>query len=266
MGHRPSHLVDSVLRKYRQRLGINSDQSDHSSSHTDFLRSHLEEIYNKFDISTSPYSGNAKHSSQRLKALLCGKYVSFEEFVSVSIAKPEVHWEPTHALCNPCQFQPTHVSLMSTFTSDAKVILAALGHRHAIDHFDSTAQVDEEIKMIVDYFFDIAYTNAKTKAFLKNCLTAQELAFRLWQNFVWRGYIHPNVSYAVPNPRYDPPWIRRDLLAQLQIARDLGVQDPSAMASAKLAFYRDAFESLSAHTLETLIRKFKYDYALFVDP
>ncbi|GFR94090.1 carbohydrate sulfotransferase [Elysia marginata] len=127
-------------------------------------------------------------------------------------------------------------------------------------------KVNEELKIIVEYFFDITYSNEETKEFLKNCITPHELAFRMWQNFVWRGYIHPNVSYHPPDPRRGPGLVKADLLAQLEVARARGLEDPSSMSRAKQAFYTNAFSSLSPHTLETLVRKFKYDYALFLDP
>ena len=132
--------------------------------------------------------------------------------------------------------------------------------------FNYLLQINEELRTIVDYFFDITYSNEETKEFLKDCITPHELSYRLWQNFVWRGYIHPKVAYIVPRVKRDPQWIRADLLTQLREARKLGLGDPRAMGSAKQAFYSKAFSSLSQHTLETLVRKFIYDYALFIDP
>ena len=139
--YKPTHLIAKIIAKYRDKMDTDPGKPTQVNG-SDFLTLHFKNIYRKFDSAGSPYSGPAdKHLCFSLRQLTCEKYLTFDEFVSVSISDPEVHWEPTHTMCNPCQFQPTHVSLMSTFSSDAKVILSVMGHEHAIDEFDLTAQV-----------------------------------------------------------------------------------------------------------------------------
>ena len=142
MDHKPSQLIDRIIRRYREKVEKNFNKFNGMDGR-DSLRDHLQGLYNKFDTAKSPYPSTFKESNFSLRAEICGKYLTFEDFVSVSIANDEVHWEPTHAICNPCQFRPTHVSLMSTFSSDAKVVLSELGQKNAIDDFDHTAQVSD---------------------------------------------------------------------------------------------------------------------------
>ena len=41
--------------------------------------------------------------------------------------RTEPHWDPIHQLCDPCQFQPTHIVKMESFTPDAQAVLHDMG-------------------------------------------------------------------------------------------------------------------------------------------
>ena len=54
--------------------------------------------------------------------------------------------------------------------------------------------MDSEMQLIVDYNFDKVILK-NLKWFFDKCITPDELAYRLWRNFQWKGFIHPDIQY-----------------------------------------------------------------------
>ena len=99
----------------------------------------------------------------------------------------------------------------------------------------------------------------------------EELGYRLWNNFLWRGYIHPDTSYKIPDTlgkvtRLDVvDWrtTKEDLYAQIGVARRKGLQDPGAMKKAKDKFKDDCFKTLTLGEFDAMLDRYKLDFDLF---
>ncbi|RUS83460.1 hypothetical protein EGW08_008776, partial [Elysia chlorotica] len=116
------------LERYPTRILVARDPLDRVlSSYLDKL--YLPDFWHSLGMRISRQARRREDSAEQVT---CGKYVTFSEFVSASFGEPEVHWDPVHSVCNPCRFRPTHVSLMPTFSSDAKAILSDMGHKHVL--------------------------------------------------------------------------------------------------------------------------------------
>ena len=115
--------------------------------------------------------------------------------------------------------------------------------------------------MIVNYNFERVYHERDSEV-LKPCLNYRELAFRLWNNFRWRGYIDPDIEYAIPEFT-DEKQIREDLMTQLWRARASGLLDPDKMERAKREFKQRAFATLDKEQFDRITEKYSYDIELF---
>ena len=116
----------------------------------------------------------------------------------------------------------------------------------------------EELRSIVEYNFQLI----KMAPGIKPCVTPRELAYRLWNNFRWRGYIHPEVNYRVPDFT-DNVAVQKDLQLQLGAARGRGLKSPEAMKKAKEKFNRDILKTLSPELFDTILKKYKSDFEMF---
>ena len=121
--------------------------------------------------------------------------------------------------------------------------------------------MDAELKLVVDYNFQLKLLEGRAE-FLDKCISAQELAVRLWNNFRWKGLIHPEVEYMSVN---SSNWevVHEDFLRQVMAARQLGLKQPHLMSSAKEIFRRQAVQSLGVDTLEDVFDKYSLDYEMF---
>lgn len=126
---------------------------------------------------------------------------------------------------------------------------------------ESRFQVDEEINMISEYNFNI-YNKTKTEAFYASCIGPREIAYRLWHNFQWRGYIDPNIKYKIPDTT-NLQDVKADFLVQVKVARESGLQNPKKMKAAQKEFKRKVYLSLSKKTFERMTKKYALDFELF---
>ncbi|GFO43586.1 carbohydrate sulfotransferase [Plakobranchus ocellatus] len=216
----------------------------------DFLRLHFDQMADRFDRQ----SWNTSTAGERS----CGKYVTFAEFVNGSYGRLEPHWMPLSMICNPCKFNVTHLSYMETFTEDARALLTPLGLEGVLDHLDGDAQVEEELRMIVDYNF----WKYKYSRHIQRCSTTHELAYRLWKNFQWRGYIDPDTIY-IPLLRQDVDFVKENLRKQLASARIKGLKDRAKLKAAKADFKKKAFLTLSIDMFRKLESKYKLDFRFY---
>lgn len=223
----------------------------------DFLRADLEKIQRLFGQGVAGTEGLRDTTRDKQ----CGKYATFREFIEAGIDREEPHWMPIYQICDPCLFSATHISRMETFTRDANALLGKMGVANAMDDLDTDAQVDGELQMIVDYNYNRT-TADNLNDFYARCVTSRELAYRLWNNFRWRGYIHPDVLYKVPDFT-DTHAVKRDLLAQIRMAREEGLEEPGAMKKMKEEFRMEAFRTLPRDLFEKLMEKYKTDFDLF---
>ncbi|RUS91636.1 hypothetical protein EGW08_000609, partial [Elysia chlorotica] len=198
-------------------------------------------------------------SSSREQA--CGKFLSFSQFVWGSMFRREPHWDPIHMVCDPCKLHVTHVTTMETFNQDARPLLRRLGLEEVLDDVSNDDQVDKEMTMIVDYNFQRVY-HERESHLLQPCIGPRELAFRLWHNFRWRGYIDPDMDYQIPEYSGELR-VREDLMIQLWRARTSGLQNRDKMARAKKHFRNAAFLSLGKELFEDVTGKYDLDFKLF---
>ncbi|CAG5115750.1 unnamed protein product, partial [Candidula unifasciata] len=232
------HGVAIAKKRYQHSL---------SNRRQDFLRKHFNEIAKVFD-----------NNSSKSK---CGKYVTFSEFVESSFRIYDKHWWPVHKICNPCKFKPTHIIRMETFSADAKVILSHMKVENIVQRLEGSAQIDEEINIISYFNFHRFYRNF-TLAFYKPCLSPKEIAYRLWYNFRWRGYIDPDVDYKLPELT-DLKDIEEDFMVQVRAARKSGLQNPNRMKAAKNEFRKKVFLSLSKAIFEKISQVYAMDFELY---
>ncbi|GFS14140.1 carbohydrate sulfotransferase [Elysia marginata] len=114
--------------------------------------------------------------------------------------------------------------------------------------------------MIVDYNF----RKLRYSRHVRRCASAQEIAYRLWSNFRWRGYIDPNVDYVPPVPeelKLDA--VKENLESQLVVARTSGLKDRTKLKAAKEKFYRKIYLTLSPDLFEKLLRKYSLDFKFY---
>ena len=117
-----------------------------------------------------------------------------------------------------------------------------------------------EMKLVADYNFQLKMLAGKND--LENCISAKELALRLWNTFTWKGYIHPEVDYT---PGDSNIWdeVHVDLVRQVEAARERGLLEPELMKEAKVRFRLEAFASLDDDTVEYVFEKYITDFDLF---
>ncbi|CAG5115751.1 unnamed protein product [Candidula unifasciata] len=222
----------------------------------DFLRNHFNEMANVFKNKSVISRITTAAQSH------CGKYMTFSEFAESGFENEEPHWTPIHKICNPCKFLATHISKMETFSADARALLSLMQLETVMDNLDDdNAQIDEEINIISSYNFHHFYRNV-TLTFYKPCLFPKEIAYRLWYNFRWRGYIDPDVDYKLPELT-DLKDIEEDFMVQVRAARKSGLQNPNKMKATKNEFRKKAFLSLSKAMFEKLSQKYAIDFELF---
>ncbi|KAH9489736.1 hypothetical protein Btru_057106 [Bulinus truncatus] len=122
-------------------------------------------------------------------------------------------------------------------------------------------QINQEIRTTIDYNFDIIQKTT-FKNFFPNCITSSELGYRIWQSFIWRGYIDPNIEYTIPDFT-DDTRVKADLQEQVWRARKSGMAKPESMRRAKDAFKMAAYSTLSSSLFSLLTRKYRFDFKLF---
>ena len=115
--------------------------------------------------------------------------------------------------------------------------------------------------MLVDYNFNRVFSDNLNKFYAK-CVAAREIAYRLWNNFRWRGYIHPDVEYQPPTYK-DKTLVKKDLLDQIIHARKKGLDEPGKMKKAKNDFKMNLFKTLSKELFGSITNKYKTDFDLF---
>ena len=123
----------------------------------------------------------------------------------------------------------------------------------------------EEIRSIVDYNFKISFDGNslnKPVAFYSKCIGARELSYRLWNNFRWRGYIHPDVQYIIPSFK-GVEEVKEDMMAQLMRANIKATQEPEKAKQMKKQFMFDIFSTLPRDLLGRIFEKYKTDIELF---
>ncbi|KAK0055507.1 carbohydrate sulfotransferase 8 [Biomphalaria pfeifferi] len=219
----------------------------------DFLRRHYDEVYKLFP--TEAAGGFSRNDTT------CGKYLTFQDFIRYGFFVQEPHWMPIHVICNPCLLNVSHVILMETFTSDARVLLDKMGMGHLLDDVNHETQINDDIKMLIEYNFDII-SNSSKKSFYKTCITSRELGFRLWQTFRWKGYIDPDIEYLIPDFTEDKK-VKKNLSEQVWGARTSGLKKPKSMKNAREKFNIAAFSTLSRSLFTILSQKYQLDIRLF---
>ena len=108
--------------------------------------------------------------------------------------------------------------------------------------------------MIVDYNF----RKLQWRGHVTRCASPQEIAYRLWNNFRWRGYIDPDVDY-VPPSQTRMNIVKDDLESQLAVARKSGLRDRAKLKAAKEDFTRRIYLTLSKDLFEKVLRKYRLD-------
>ncbi|KAK3735517.1 hypothetical protein RRG08_007136 [Elysia crispata] len=216
----------------------------------DFMRSHYDKMAAQYDPKFTASSTSTETS--------CGKYVTFAQFVTGILELDDPHWMPLSELCNPCQFNVTHLIYMETFTQDSRIILDRLGLDGLLDHQDKNSQVHEEFDIIVDYNFrKLSHDN-----YVKRCSSTRELAYRLWNNFRWRGYIDPEVAYIAP-ARDEMKFVRDNLMKQLAEGRTSGLQNRTKLKAAQEEFRRQFYLTLSKDLFKKLEQKYALDFKFY---
>ncbi|CAL1535138.1 unnamed protein product [Lymnaea stagnalis] len=256
-----SRLLSAYLDKFylvdfwasESKRMVNKRPANWTACGSDFLRVHFEKMASRFDRQNN---GSATQNETR-----CGKYVTFFEFVRDGFARKEPHWMPIHEICNPCLLNVTHVARMESFTEDARVILAKMGMEHILEDSDHDQQVDDDIQTIIDYNFNRTHAT-ELATFFEKCVTPTELAFRLWHNFRWRGYVDPDVSYVIPDFTLESR-VKEDLIVQIARARQSGLSNPARMKQAKEEFRDKAFQTIPKELFQKLTRKYSFDFKLF---
>ena len=112
--------------------------------------------------------------------------------------------------------------------------------------------------MIVDYNF----RTLRYSTHVRQCVSAQELAYRLWNNFRWRGYIDPDMEY-IPSPQHQARIVSEDLMVQLEIARTSGLRDRTKLKDAKENFLRKMYLTISQDMFKKLLRKYRPDFKFY---
>lgn len=129
-------------------------------------------------------------------------------------------------------------------------------------HISYYSQVDEEIHSISKYNFHHFYSYNVSKTFYRTCISPNEIAYRLWQNFLWRGYIDPEVTYKIPSFN-NLAEIEKDFMSQVWSARKSGLQNRERMRNAKREFKEKAFASISKDLFLRISEKYELDFQLF---
>ena len=120
--------------------------------------------------------------------------------------------------------------------------------------------MDVEMNLIIDYNF--AIMEDLTSPPRKKCISPDHLAQRLWNNFIWKGYIHPEIKYQPLNSGGYKK-VKLHFNNQIAKARSEGKKRPDLLKRAKDEFKRKAYLSLSENTLKGIFKRFKLDFELF---
>ncbi|RUS76799.1 hypothetical protein EGW08_015445 [Elysia chlorotica] len=216
----------------------------------DFMRSHFDSLAVQYDKN---FTAN---STSKVKK--CWKYITFAQFVQDSLVNKETHWDPISTLCNPCKFNVTNLSYMETFPQDAAAILDRLGLHGYMDNKDRDYQVIDEFELLTEYNF----AKLREDKRVYQCTSAVELAYRLWNNFKWRGYIDPKVDYVAPIST-DATHIEKNLLQQLVKARNSGIKNRAELKAFATEFRKQIYLTLPKNVFQELLKKYALDIKLY---
>ena len=104
---------------------------------------------------------------------------------------------------------------------------------------------------------------------IMECLPPQELAYRLWNYFRWRGYIDPDMTYELPEvemTKFYPDHatsLREVFLYSLDKARKQGLRRPDVMKKTAEKFERELFQSLPKDVVQEFMKTYSLDFELF---
>ncbi|ESO97579.1 hypothetical protein LOTGIDRAFT_104299 [Lottia gigantea] len=206
-----------------------------------------------------------RKEKQKLKSKVCGHDVTFLEFLKYVLSLKEFlsnpavfneHWRPIQYMCNPCQYRPHFIGKLETFSQDSKHIIKQLGIEHIFANDEgSKYQIEEELKTLVDYNF-----KRITMREVKDCLTPNELAVRLWTVFEFNGYL-PFGSRHVLNGTAN---MTADAFLELVLkTRRLGASYEDRWKRQRLSTLESAYKTVPDDVMTGLKDLYKMDFVHF---
>ena len=154
----------------------------------DFWRSLSPDIVKKIRINASEIEKQ------------CGNDVSFQEFIMFVILKVargenlNEHSQPIYKLCSPCHSRFEVLGKSETFEKDSEYIFNTFGLREVSNKVSYTLNVEEKIKMLIKYNFDL---QSSIKAI---CYNQTLVGQKLWTAFQFNGYI--STENSIPRILY----------------------------------------------------------------
>lgn len=130
----------------------------------------------------------------------CGYDVTFEELIKYiynhrNDVKLNEHFNTVTFNCNPCKLKYDVTGRSETFASDTDLILANVGLLGEIKENQGRDRVTEEVKMLIDYNFDIPDFIIKVFRLPAYCFDNFDIARRLWRVFQLNGYIGETMAF-----------------------------------------------------------------------
>ncbi|XP_060570697.1 carbohydrate sulfotransferase 11-like [Ruditapes philippinarum] len=201
----------------------------------------------------------------------CGHDVTFSEFLEFTAIHlrqgkhVDMHFEPMHRRCNPCQLNFHVIGKLETFSPDSKLILDKVKIRHRSKRSVSTDRSLEEIKMLTRYNFDIQnrLTSLGKK---KECYNQVEIAYRLWKTFQFNGYIGDEIEF----PEEEIANIQgRDQIKEALLNKFIAIRKEASRDTLKKwkkqrkAYVEKAYENIPRHIVEAIRDEYIKDFELF---
>lgn len=121
----------------------------------------------------------------------CPENISFSEFLRYSLRTDNEHWRPVSSSCDPCRFRPDLVVRLETFRKDRDFILIKANLSSIVADMREWPHAELEVLTQVDYNFHLLRQQAQLRA----CLSALQLARKLWSSFQLNGYIAQNATF-----------------------------------------------------------------------
>ena len=195
----------------------------------------------------------------------CGNDVSFQEFIKFVILKVandenlNEHFVPIYRICSPCHSQFEVLGKLETFEKDSEYIFNKFGLRNVSDKVSYTLNVDEEVKMLIKYNFDL---KGSIKAI---CYNRTLIAQKLWRAFQFNGYISTRTSVPVSYIQIISNSSNFTQLFQNKVLKTIKDQivPNNLLLQQKREFLIEAYKTLNVSDLEMILKLFRPDFELF---
>nr|KAG5699947.1 hypothetical protein BaRGS_018246 [Batillaria attramentaria] len=180
-----------------------------------------------------------------------------KEFVEFALHFDEPHWTPVSSTCDPCKFRPHVIGKMETYSRDARAVLDQTGLGWILDGVGHPEHVKNEVETLVEYNFQKIHK--KSPELGRDCITDQELGWKLWTVFQYNGYISGDMPFVAASPFSKSAFIQQ----VMQAIEDSSRNGTKLLKLQKARVLDNAFRQLPKDLLKKIEQRYALDFEMF---